>query len=274
MVVSDARAIGMFDSGVGGLTVARSVLDLLPREPLLYYGDTARAPYGPRSLEEIRTFSREIASYLLDRDVKALVVACNSVEVAAIEDVTAGAGVPVVGVIDPGVRAAARASRGGRIGVIGTEATIASGAYQRAAARHGVGEELVARACPAFVPFVERGDTTSEELLAAARSYLEPVREAEVDTLILGCTHYPLLAGLIQMVMGPGVVLISSAEETARDVYATLVREGLLCEEGGPPRHEFLCSGDPERFRELGRTFLGPEVDDVGLASVQREPLG
>jgi len=274
VVVGDARAIGMFDSGVGGLTVARSVLDLLPREPLLYYGDTARAPYGPRPLEEIRAFSREIASYLLDRDVKALVVACNSVEVAAIEDLTAGAGVPVVGVIDPGVRAAARATRGGRIGVIGTEATIASGAYQRAAARQGVDEEPVARACPAFVPFVERGDTTSEELLAAARSYLEPVREAEVDTLILGCTHYPLLAGLVQMVMGPEVVLISSAEETARDVYATLVREGLLREEGGPPRHEFRCSGDPERFRALGRTFLGPEVDDVGLASVQRERLG
>lgn len=274
MVVGDARAIGMFDSGVGGLTVARSVLDLLPREPLLYYGDTARAPYGPRPLEEIRAFSREIASYLLDRDVKALVVACNSVEVAAIEDLTAGAGVPVVGVIDPGVRAAARATRGGRIGIIGTEATIASGAYERAAARQGVGEELVARACPAFVPFVERGDTTSEELLAAARSYLEPVREAEVDTLILGCTHYPLLAGLIQMVMGSEVVLISSAEETARDVYATLVREGLLREEGAPPRHEFRCSGDPERFRALGRTFLGPEVDEVGLASVQRERLG
>jgi glutamate racemase len=274
VVVGDARAIGMFDSGVGGLTVARSVLDLLPREPLLYYGDTARAPYGPRLLEEIRAFSREIASYLLDRDVKALVVACNSVEVAAIEDLTAGAGVPVVGVIDPGVRAAARASRGGRIGVIGTEATIASGAYQRAADHHGVGSALVARACPAFVPFVERGDTTSEELLAAARSYLEPVREAQVDTLVLGCTHYPLLAGLIQMVMGPDVVLISSAEETARDVYATLVREGLLRQEGGSPRHEFLCSGDPDQFRALGRVFLGPEVDDVGLTSVQREPLG
>lgn len=273
MVVGDARAIGMFDSGVGGLTVARSVLDLLPREPLLYYGDTARAPYGPRPLEEILTFSREIAAYLLHRDVKALVVACNSVEVAAIEDLTAEAGVPVMGVIDPGVRAAARSNRGGRVAVIGTEATIASGAYERAAERHGVAG-LVARACPAFVPFVERGDTTSEELLEAARSYLEPIREAEVDTLILGCTHYPLLAGMIQMVMGPDVVLISSAEETARDVYATLVGEGLLREEGEPPRHEFRCSGDPDEFRALGRVFLGPEVDDVGLASVEREPLG
>lgn len=274
MVVGDARAIGMFDSGVGGLTVARAVLDLLPREPLVYYGDTVRAPYGPRSLEEIRAFSREIAAYLLHRDVKMLVVACNSVEVAAIEDLTERAGVPVVGVIDPGVRAAARATRGGRIGVIGTEATIASDAYRRAAERHGVADALVPRACPAFVPFVERGDTTSPELLEAARSYLQPVREAEVDTLILGCTHYPLLAGMIQMVMGPEVLLISSAEETARDVYATLVREGLLHDDAERPRHAFLCSGDPERFREVGRTFLGPEVDDVGLASVQREPLG
>lgn len=273
-MVGDARAIGMFDSGVGGLTVARSVLDLLPREPLVYYGDTARAPYGPRPVDEIRRFAREIAAFLLDRDVKMLVVACNSVEVAAIEDLTAEAGVPVVGVIDPGVRAAARATRGGRIGVIGTEATVASGAYGRAAARHGVETELVAQACPVFVPFVERGDTTSPDLLEAARGYLEPVRRAAVDTLILGCTHYPLLAGLIQMVMGPDVVLISSAEETARDVYATLVREGLLSGESSSARHEFLCSGDPERFRSLGRTFLGPEMDDVGLASVQREPLG
>ncbi|HEX6208559.1 MAG TPA: glutamate racemase [Actinomycetota bacterium] len=273
-MVGDARAIGMFDSGVGGLTVARSVLDLLPREPLVYYGDTARAPYGPRPLDEIRAFSREIAAYLLHRDVKILVVACNSVEVAAIEDVTAEAGVPVVGVIDPGVRAAARVTRSGRIGVIGTEATIASGAYQRAADRHGIDARLVARACPSFVPFVERGDTTSEELLQAARGYLEPVRDAGVDTLILGCTHYPLLAGMIRMVMGPDVVLISSAEETARDVYAALVRDDRLREEPGPPRHEFLCSGDPDRFRELGRVFLGPEMDDVALASVQREPLG
>lgn len=274
MVVEDGRAIGMFDSGVGGLTVARSVLDLLPREPLVYYGDTARAPYGPRPLDEIRAFSREIAAYLLDRDVKMLVVACNSVEVAAIEDLTAEAGVPVIGVVDPGVRAAATATRGGRIGVIGTEATIASGAYQKAANRHGVEADLVARACPAFVPFVERGDTTSDELLAAAREYLDPVRKARVDTLILGCTHYPLLAGMIQLVMGPEVILISSAEETARDVYATLVRDGLLREDRDPPRHDFLCSGDPEQFRALGRVFLGPEMDDVELASVQREPLG
>lgn len=262
----------MFDSGVGGLTVARSVIDLLPGEPILYFGDTARAPYGPRTLEEIRTFSREIAGFLLERGVKVLVIACNSVEVAAIEDLTAEAGVPVLGVVDPGVRAAVRATRNGRVGVIGTEATIASNAYRRAAGPTGV--TLLQQACPAFVPLVESGDTTSEALLEAARTYLEPLRVAEVDTLILGCTHYPLLSGLLAMVMGPDVVLISSAEETARDVYAILVREDLLRDDPAPPSHRFLSSGDPEAFRDLGRRFLGPEVDDVSTATVQREALG
>jgi glutamate racemase len=273
VVVSDGRPIGMFDSGVGGLTVARGVMDLLPLEPILYFGDTARSPYGPRPLHEIRRFSREIASLLLDRDVKMLVVACNSVEVAAIEDLTAEAGVPVVGVVDPGVRAAARATRNGRVGVIGTEATVASGGYGRSVVRQGFDIELVLQACPVFVPHVERGDTTSDALREAAEAYLRPLAEAEVDTLILGCTHYPLLSGLISMVVGPEVVLISSAEETARDVYVVAVAEGLLRMEPFPAAHRFLCSGDPEEFRRLGSRFLGPEVDEVLAASAQRERL-
>lgn len=273
MVVSDGRSIGMFDSGVGGLTVARGVMDLLPLEPILYFGDTARSPYGPRPLEEIRGFSREIAAFLLDRDVKMLVVACNSVEVAAIEDLTAEAGVPVVGVVDPGVRAAARATRSGRVGVIGTEATVASDGYGRALVRQGLHIDLFPQACPAFVPHVERGDTTSGALREAAEGYLRPLADAGVDTLILGCTHYPLLSGLISMVMGPEVVLISSAEETARDVYLVAVAEGLLRTEPSPPAHRFLCSGDPEGFRALGARFLGPEVTEVMAASVERERL-
>jgi glutamate racemase len=273
VVVSEDRAVGVFDSGVGGLTVARAVLDLLPFEPILYFGDTARSPYGPRPLGEIRGFAREIASFLLDRDVKMLVVACNSIEVAAIEDLTAEAGVPVVGVIDPGVRAAARATRNGRVGVIGTEATVASGGYLRAAARQTVELEVLQRACPAFVPHVERGDTTSPELREAAETYLRPLTEADVDTLILGCTHYPLLSGLISMVMGPDVVLISSAEETARDVYARAVDAGILRTETEPPEHRFLCSGDPDAFRALGRRFLGPEVAEVMAASPERARL-
>jgi glutamate racemase len=258
--VADVRALGVFDSGVGGLTVARAILDLLPHEPVVYFGDTARSPYGPRPLEEIRRFAREITAYLLGRDVKTLVVACNSVEVAAIEDLTAEAGVPVIGVIDPGVRAALAATRNGRVGIIGTEATIRSEAYDRAV---GGRADLVSAACPAFVPFVERGDTTSEELAARAREYLRPLQDAGVDTLILGCTHYPLLSGLLQVVMGPDVVLISSAEEVAKDVYAALRREGLFRQEPGPPRHEFLCSGDPESFLALASRFLGPEATEV-----------
>jgi len=259
----------MFDSGVGGLTVARSVLDLLPSEPLVYVGDTARSPYGPRPLEEIRGFAREITADLLARDVKVLVVACNSVEVAAIEDLTAEAGVPVLGVIEPGVRAAARATRSRTIGVIGTEATVASDAYPKAAKE--VGLEVLQAACPAFVPAVERGDTTSEELHAAAEGYLAPLRDADVDTLILGCTHYPLLSGLLHMVMGPEVALISSAEETARDVYRTLVERDLLAREGAGPEHVFLSSGDPEAFVALGTRFLGPEIE---RAQVLREVPG
>jgi glutamate racemase len=268
----DDRPIGMFDSGVGGLTVARAVIDLLPLEDLVYFGDTARSPYGPRPLSEIRGFAREIAAFLLDRDVKILVVACNSVEVAAIEDLTDRSGVPVVGVIDPGVSAALRATRNGRIGVIGTEATIRSGAYDRAVQREDGGVQLLSEACPAFVPHVERGDTTSPDLLARAHEYLQPLISAGVDTLILGCTHYPLLAGLLQEVMGPDVVLISSADETAKDVYAALVRESLLREGQRLPRHDFLCSGDSGSFTALGRRFLGPEIDQVRPQSVQ--PVG
>jgi glutamate racemase len=270
----DDRPIGMFDSGVGGLTVARAVIDLLPHEDLVYFGDTSRSPYGPRPLSEIRGFAREIAAFLLDRDVKVLVVACNSVEVAAIEDLTDRSGVPVIGVIDPGVRAALRATRNGRIGVIGTEATIRSDAYDRAVRREDGDVRLLGQACPAFVPHVERGDTTSPELLTLARKYLQPLISGGVDTLILGCTHYPLLAGLLQEVMGPDVVLISSADETAKDVYAALVRERLLREDGRSPRHDFLCSGDADAFAALGVRFLGPEIDEVRPQSVQLEPEG
>lgn len=271
--MSDSRPLGVFDSGVGGLTVVRAIIDLLPHEPVIYFGDTARSPYGPRPLDEIRSFAREIAAYLLSREVKMLVVACNSIEVAAISDLTEQAHVPVIGVIEPGVRAALRATRNGRIGVIGTQATIATGEYERALREADGGVDLVSRACPAFVPHVERGDTTSDELLAIAREYLAPLRHAEVDTLILACTHYPLLSGLISHVMGPEVVLVSSAEETARDLYRLLLREQLLREEEEAPRHEFLCSGDARSFKELGGRFLGPEVSEVRPVEVRPAKL-
>jgi glutamate racemase len=262
----DPRPIGVFDSGVGGLTVARAILDLLPGEPLLYEGDTANFPYGPQPVEDIRRHALAVASYLVGRGVKMLVVACNSIEVAAIEDVATAAGVPVVGVIDPGVRAAVLATRNGRVGVIGTEATVRSGAYDRAVARTGSDAVLFSAACPAFVDYVERGDTGSAELFVAAGEYLAPLQRKGIDTLILGCTHYPMLSGLIARIVGPEVLLISSAEETARDVYALLLQEGLRREGEGPPEHEFVCTGDPAQFRAVAERFLGPSIPEVRRA--------
>jgi glutamate racemase len=265
---TDPSPIGVFDSGVGGLTVVRAIVDLLPREPILYLGDNGRFPYGPRPVEEIRGFALEIAAHLVARSVKMLVVACNSIEVAAIADLADAHGVPVVGVIEPGTRAAARTTRNRRVGLIGTEATVRSGAYERTMDELVPDVDLICRACPAFVDHVERGDTSSDELLGRAREYLEPLREAGVDTLILGCTHYPMLSGLIQLVMGEDVVLVSSAEETAKDVYAALVSSNLLHRGHGEPRHEFLTTGDPDMFRRISHHFLGPELGGVRSTTI------
>jgi glutamate racemase len=266
--VPDERPIGVFDSGVGGLTVARAILDVVPHESLLYLGDTARFPYGPRPVEEIRGFAIEIAAYLVDRGVKLLVIACNSIEVSAIGDIAASHGVPVIGVVNPGARAAIRATRNGVVGVIGTEATIATGAYQRAI---GAGAEFHAAACPVFVEHVERGDTTSDGLRRAAARYLAPLKERGIDTLILGCTHYPLLSGLLQLELGPDVVLVSSAEETAKDVYAELLRTDALREDPAAPAHEFLTTGDLEPFRGLAERVWGHELAGVGSVRVPLE---
>jgi glutamate racemase len=266
--VSDPRPIGVFDSGVGGLTVVRAIGDLLPGEPILYVGDNGRFPYGPRPLEEIRGFALEIAEHLVGRGVKMLVVACNSIEVAAISELARAHGVPVVGVIEPGARAAVRSTRIRRIGLIGTEATVRSGAYERAVAAIAPDVEVLSHACPVFVDHVERGDTSSDQLLQVAQGYLQPLKEGGVDTLILGCTHYPMLSGLIQLVMGEDVVLVSSAEETAKDVYAALVSSALLRREPTEPHHEFLTTGDPEAFRRIAHHFLGPELGGVGTAAV------
>jgi glutamate racemase len=263
--VNDGRPIGIFDSGVGGLTVARAILEMLPHEPLLYVGDTARFPYGPKPVDEIRRYALEIADYLVREDVKMLVVACNSVEVSAIGEIAVRAGIPVVGVIDPGVRAAVHATRNGLVGMIGTEATVNSGAYDRALAATGADVRLYSQACPLFVEHVERGDTTSDALRTAAREYLGSLTRMGVDTLILGCTHYPLLSGLLQLELGPDVVLVSSAEETAKDVYATLLGTGLQ-HQGAAPHHRFLATGDPAEFQRIAQVFLGPELTDVRAA--------
>ncbi len=257
--VADAP-IGIFDSGVGGLTVARSVLDQLPHEPLLYVGDTARGPYGPRPIAEVRRFALEIMDHLVDQGVKMLVIACNSASAAVLRDARERYDVPVVEVVHPAVRRAVSATRNGRVGVIGTRATISSGAYEDAFAA-APQLRLSTRACPRFVEFVEAGVTSGPELLAAAHEYLDPVVAAGVDTLVLGCTHYPLLTGVLSYVMGVEVTLVSSAEETAKDVYRVLASRNLLRDPSLPsPQHRFLATGDPEEFTRLGRRFLGPEV--------------
>lgn len=300
--VMDDRPIGMFDSGFGGLTVARAVIDLLPAERLVYVGDTGRYPYGPRPLGEVRGFALEIARHLVDdHGVKLLVVACNTAAAAApLAELERTFGIPVVGVIEPGVRSVALVTQSGRIGVIGTVGAIASGAYQRTVARLAPGLELTCAACPGFVEFVERVETASDQVHVLAERLLAPLREAKVDALLLGCTHYPFLARTISDVMGRDVVLVSSADETAFEVRARLAADGLgaapisgaaaagdeagtvaealgdagllpggepvaavrhMTAERGPERHRWLSSGDVRVFRELGRRLLGPELD-------------
>jgi glutamate racemase len=260
--VADAP-IGIFDSGVGGLTVARAVLDQLPGEPIRYVGDTARGPYGPRPLAQVRSFALEVMDHLVSHGVKMLVIACNSASAAVLRDARERYDVPVVEVVHPAVRRAAKATRNGRVAVIGTQATITSGAYEDAfAAAPDI--DLVVAACPRFVEFVEAGITSGPELLGVAHEYLDPVAAAGVDTLVLGCTHYPLLTGVISYVMGDDVTLVSSAEETAKDVYRILATEGLLRSAALPaPVHQFAATGDPEEFARLGRRFLGPEIGTV-----------
>jgi len=255
--------IGIFDSGVGGLTVARAILDQLPNESTLYIGDTARGPYGPRPLAEVRDFALESLDFLVEQGVKALVIACNTASAAMLRDARERYSVPVIEVIQPAVRRAVAATRSGKVGVIGTRATIDSKAYLDAfAAAPQLKIESIA--CPLFVEFVERGETSGAAITKVARDYLQPMIDAEVDTLVLGCTHYPLLTGVISYVMGNQVSLVSSAEETAKDLYRVLVENSLLREPTTEPAvHRFLATGDAKAFEVLARRFLGPEVGSV-----------
>ncbi len=259
--------IGIFDSGVGGLTVARAVLDQLPHEQVLYLADTAHVPYGPRPIAEVRRFTLRCLDRLVDEGAKMLVVACNSGSAACLRDARERYPVPVVDVITPAVRRAAAATRTGAVGVICTKATKTSKAYDDAfaAAPH---VRLVTSACPRFVEFVERGITSGREILKVAHEYLDPIAASGVDTLILGCTHYPMLVGVIGYVMGDGVTLVSSAEETAKDVYRTLVAHELLRAESLPdPRHRFVATGNQQILRTLAHRFLGPEIAVVEAAA-------
>jgi glutamate racemase len=257
----------MFDSGFGGLTVARALIDLLPTEDLVYIGDTGRYPYGPKPLAEVRTYARQLAwSLVKEHEVKALVVACNTAAAAGLDDLRAELPVPVLDVIGPGAAALVQATSTGRAGVIGTVGTVASGAYVHAvddaAAAAGLVVELESAACPGFVEFVERGLTTGDEITVLAERLLAPIRAADVDALLLGCTHYPFLARVIGDVMGHGVTLVSSADETAFAASRVLGELGLLRRDSDHVgTHRFLSSGDIDVFRELGSRLLGPELN-------------
>jgi glutamate racemase len=254
--------IGIFDSGVGGLTVVHALLEALPAEHLVYLGDTGRHPYGTKSAEAVTRYSVENAEFLVARGVKLLVVACNSASAVALDTLTARHAVPVVGVIEPGATAALARTRTGRVGVIGTDATIASGAYSRALRAHRPTVEVYTRACPLLVPLAEEGWTDGPVTRAVADTYLASLRTSGIDTLVLGCTHYPLLKPVIAEVMGGGVTLVDSAEETARAVAAVLAERGLA-RRGGPGATSFFVTDVPDRFVRIGQRFLGARVESA-----------
>lgn len=260
--------IGILDSGVGGLTVARAIMDQLPAERIRYVGDTAHAPYGPRPIAEVRRLALSVLDDLAASGVSLLVIACNTASAACLRDARERYDVPVVEVIVPAVRRAVATTRNGRVGVIGTEGTVRSRAYEDA---FGAAPDLTVTsvACPRFVDFVERGVTSGRQVLGLAEGYVEPLQRAGVDTVVLGCTHYPLLTGVLQLALGDAVTLVSSAEETAKDVVRVLTETDLLTEPAddadgaAPPEHEFLATGAPEPFVRLARRFLGPTVTGV-----------
>ena len=262
MMNTNNAPIGIFDSGVGGLTVARAIIDQLPGESILYIGDTARGPYGPKSLAQVRSYALEIMDELVKAGVKAIVIACNTASAAMLRDARERYGLPVIEVIQPAVRRAVSATRSGKVGVIGTVATIESKAYLDAFAA-APQLQITAKACPLFVEYVESGKTSGDEITKIAQDYLKSMQEANIDTLVLGCTHYPLLTGVISYVMGNDVTLVSSAEETAKDLYRTLVENNLLNSGGAKVSHRFVATADTDRFTALAKRFLGPEVVSV-----------
>ncbi len=266
------RAIGVFDSGLGGLTVLKEIIRHLPGENTIYLGDTARVPYGIRSPEVIVRYSFENTGFLMSREIKLLVIACNTASAISLEKIRESVDIDVIGVIGPGARAALRATKTGRVGVIGTETTIKSGAYARTMKSLDPGVEIFTQACPLFVPLVEEGWVDNQVALLTAEKYLHPLKKHDIDTLVLGCTHYPLLKKTISKVMGKKVILIDSGAETAREISGLLQEKGLLNPEGGSER-EFYSTDAPQKFKFLGSRFLGPDalIQDVKLTEVWNE---
>jgi glutamate racemase len=254
------QAIAILDSGVGGLTVAKEIMRQLPQEKILYFGDTARAPYGPRAAEEVTTFTHQIVDYLLQYQPKMIVIACNTATAVAIDEIRARLPIPVVGVIHPGARAAIKSTRNQFVGVIGTEGTIRSGAYEQALRQISPQIQVVSMACPQFVPLVERGLFRADRTTQVVAETLEELSGLPLDCLILGCTHYPFLSDAIGEVMGPSVKLISSADETAREVSTILYHKGMLAKSPIIPVHQFFCSGDPVMFRKIAQNWLNDQI--------------
>ena len=269
----DNRPIGVFDSGIGGLTVAREIFQLLPNEAVIYFGDTARVPYGPKSPATVLHYSREAAAFLMSRDIKMLVVACNTATAHAVEALAAELPIPVVGVVEPGARTAARTTQTGRVGVIGTVGTIASGAYDLAVRRLVHDARVYAQPCPLFVPLIEEGWLDHAATRLVAQEYLTPLHEVDIDVLILGCTHYPLLTETITEVVGPDVKLVDSAHETALEVRTVLQQRKQLRSIIEKPEHLFFASDSPMRFKEVGGRFLGDKLLDVQKVVVEGRKL-
>lgn len=263
------KPIGVFDSGIGGLTVVKEIFRQLPNEEIVYFGDTARFPYGTRSPERVRALSLNNSRFLLDFDVKIIVVACNTASSVALDILQERLPVPVIGVVKPGSLSAARATRNGKIGIIGTTATVASGSYQRELKALNEQISTIAVACPLFVSLAEEGWTMGPIVRMVAEAYLADLRLSGIDTLILGCTHYPLLSGVISETLGEKVKLIDSAEATIKDIARILTEEGLLRQVGTPPSHRFIVSDSTERFSEVGRRFLGSSIEKVLKVSLE-----
>jgi glutamate racemase len=265
------QSIGIFDSGVGGLTVLRELIRELPQEDTIYFGDTARVPYGTKSPETVTRYAHEITSFLIRRDIKLLVVACNTASAVALPSLKRSFPIPVVGVIEPGARRAVEVSRSGRIGVIGTSGTIRSSAYTRAIKRLNPAAEVLTRACPLFVPLAEEGWTDNQVARLTALSYLQELKDAGVDTLVLGCTHYPLLKPIIAETMGAGVTLVDSAAETARTVAGILRQKKLLRPASETGNHHYFVSDIPAGFIRVGNRFLGGRLGDVYQVNLDQD---
>jgi glutamate racemase len=268
----DSRPIGVFDSGMGGLTVLHECLVTMPHEDFVYLGDGARLPYGPRPLDEVRRFALEIGAYLEGQGVKMVLVACNSATSAALPDLQAQLAIPVVGVITPEAHAAVQATRNRSVGLLATEATVRAGRYPELVHALDAGVSLHAVACPRLVPLIESDDPFGAETVDAVREYATPLKDADVDTVILGCTHYPIIKPILQRVFGRDVTLVFSADETAREVAQTLARKGIENDPAREGAYRFLTTGSTDAFRETGARFLQlpiAEVEHVALSELE-----